>query len=156
MSAGMSPGCRVVISSLLHSHAATRSARDLVGRSGLVVRLIPRGGSLYALVDLDDEIRGYPGQRRWPVHVDDLVLVSSPSAAHAERVPFIVGIEPFPAGSPTRSVRHAVPRDQSDRERVKAVCRRSVRPVRSTIGLLAFDPGSALACPECADLGHQA
>ncbi|MEV6865424.1 hypothetical protein AB0M44_31010 [Streptosporangium subroseum] len=74
-------GSRVIVATLLHSHATTRAARDLIGREGTVVRLIPRGTSTYALVRMDDEIKGFPGQEKWPIQLADLVVISPNQAS---------------------------------------------------------------------------
>ncbi|MEV4183495.1 hypothetical protein AB0J28_18900 [Streptosporangium canum] len=150
MNADISPGCRVVVDSLFFSHSFTQSARRLVGNLGYVIRLIERGASTFALVEMDDPVQEFPGQRRWPIHVADLTVVSTPSRARGERVVYTVGFEAFPVVlKANRAIRHAVPGNRDNREVTEAICGLDVKPVSAAIGRIPFDPASGLACPGC-------
>ncbi|MER6825268.1 hypothetical protein ABT352_04705 [Streptosporangium sp. NPDC000563] len=151
MSSSASAGCRVVVDSLFFSHTFTQSARRLVGNTGYVLWLITRGSSTYALVEMDDAVPGFPGQRRWTIHTADLTVISYPSRARAEPVFYVVGFENFPVVlKANRGIRHAVPGNRADRDITEAICGLDVRPVDSSgIGRIAFDSGSSLACSGC-------
>src|SRR5687767_11881634 len=104
-SALVSVGCRVSVVTLLHSHATTRAAQDLLGKEGIVERLIPRGTSTYALVRMDDEIKGFPGQEKWPIQIADLYVITRAAASRAlEPAPYTVGYSKRPVAG---GMRHA-------------------------------------------------
>ncbi|MGJ6963600.1 hypothetical protein ACSDR0_16980 [Streptosporangium sp. G11] len=151
MSVDVAPGCRVVVDSLFFSHTFTQAARRLVGGTGHVLRLVERGSSTYALVEMDDDVQGFPGQRRWTISTADLTVISYPSRARTEPVFYAVGFEDFRIIlKANRGIRHAVPGNRADRDVTEALCGLSVKPVSTAgIGRIAFDLTSALACPGC-------
>lgn len=71
-------GRRVLVYKLFLSHSRTCAVRELIGMKGTVLRLLGRGGTTYALVQMDGEVRGHSGQAKWEFHIGDLVLDGMP------------------------------------------------------------------------------
>ncbi|MDP9842280.1 hypothetical protein J2853_001491 [Streptosporangium lutulentum] len=154
MTGRVSVGSRVIVDTLLHSHARTRSARDLVGKPGTVDRLVPRGTSTYALVEMDESVRGFPGQTKWEVQLEDLYVITTPSTGQLEPEPadYTIGFEAYPVElRAIHGVRHAVPTSRAERPLTEAVCSLLVRPVHSPTWPIPFDPSSKVSCPGCVE-----
>jgi hypothetical protein len=154
MTGRVSVGCSVIVDTLLHSHASTRAIHDLIGKPGCVARLVPRGSSTYALTEMFDMVRGYPDQRKWSFHVDDLYVVTGPDPAPLAHGPgvYTVGFEAYPAEFRVmRGTRHAVPASRAQQPLTESVCGLIVRPVRSPTRPVSFDPTARISCPGCAE-----
>ncbi|WP_371785543.1 hypothetical protein [Streptosporangium subroseum] len=99
---------------------------------------------------MDEPVRGFPGQAKWSVHVDDLYVVTTPSAGQPEPVSYTVGFEAYPVAlRAIHGVRHAVPTSRAERPLTEAVCSLLVRPVHSPTSPIPFDPSSKVSCPGC-------
>jgi hypothetical protein len=150
----VSVGCNVIVDTLLHSHASTRAIHDLIGKRGYIVRLVPRGSSTYALTEMFDMVRGYPEQRKWPFHVNDLYVVTGPHPALLAHGPVVhaVGFEAYPAELRVmRGTRHAVPASRAQQPLTESVCGLIVRPAHSPTWPTSFDPIARISCPGCAE-----
>jgi len=148
----ISIGSRVVVDRLLHSHATTRSAGDLVGRMGIVIRLVDRGGLTYALVDMDDGESRIRAQRRWSFQTDDLSVIADPAPSRSVSEPILhtIGLSLEQAdGEPLKWLRHAVEVFEARAKLTTAVCGVMVKPIDTPACLISFDPEAPAACADC-------